>query len=198
MRKFIFILVGMLFTTVANATDVTLQGAWLHTSSSAYGDSPGVLVRLESPVFGDFSVGGEFGYHGPQEHSPYGAISGYHVLGEAIYNLHKILNIEPYILGAWGWSWWNWDRSGDMEEKGIEINVKDSFAQKYAVGGYYRLSDNWSINVEWNYFVSHVPKDSFYTSDGSFANVAGNDDRSGRIRIGQEETSLMVGVRYSF
>lgn len=194
------VLILLLLSSPSFASDkaVTVQGAWLHTSNSNYGDSAGFNAHLELPVYGDFSVGGEFGYHGPQAHDPYGDLTGYSALGEIIYNVPSTWKLKPYILAGLGWSWWNFDRSEDMASRDIVINTGNAFAQKYAVGADYPLGHDWFLNVEFYYFHADVPKDSFYGSTGAPANVAGDDNRSGRVRIGQEETAVTIGLKKRF
>lgn len=192
-KSLVGILIASLICSNAYAKAVTLQGGYLHTPNSNYGDSAGFNARLEAPVYGDFSLAGEFGYHGPQSHTPYGDISGYSSLGEVIYYAPLNWAIKPYLLGGLGWSWWNFDRSEDLQNKKIEVNLGNSFAKKVGIGFDYPIGNDWSINVEWNYFQSHVPKKSFYESDGSFANVV-TDEKT----IGQEETNIIIGIKRKF
>lgn len=193
----IFLLLFCL-TLNAHASKITVQSGWLHTPSSAYGDSVETNVRYQQPLVGDFDLALEGGYHGSTKHTIYGSISGYGALGEAIYTLPVTWAVKPYILAGAGYYWWDWHRSQDMADRGIQIETKGAFAEKLAVGADYPINDHWGLNIEWSYFHSDVPKNSFYESDGSFANVAGNDNRSGKVTIGQEETNLLIGLVYKW
>lgn len=197
------IIVLSVIAVVLSYTDLYAKEAisgnvgWLHTSNSNYGDSGVVNLRGEHQLSGDLWLGAEGGYHGRQSHDPYGDISGYSLLGEVIYYVPLNWSARPYVLGGLGWSWWQFDRSVDIQDKGIEIELGDSLAKKVAIGALWPLRDNWSMAIEWAYFQSDVPKDSHY-EDGSFANVLGDDDRSGKVTIGQEELTVTIGLRKEF
>lgn len=181
-----------LFCSNLYAADLVSQGGWLHTPNSNYGDAIVVNERIETHINKDLSIGIDGGYHGRSAHNPYGKLSGYSILGDLIYYLHVDWKLKPYLLGGLGWSWWHFDRSQDMKDKGIDINVSNTFSQKVGIGADYELGRNWSLNLEWYYFHAQVPKDSHYESNGSFANVAGGKS------LGQEETNLVVGLKYKF
>jgi opacity protein-like surface antigen len=190
MKKLMVIM--MLMCSPAYAESVVTQGVWQHTPDSNYGDGAEAVVRAEQPIIAGFSGGLEYAYHGPTSHSGYGSFSGQSLLGEALYYPTLNWKIQPYLLGGCGWSWWSFDRSQDLIDKGIEVKLGNAFADKFAVGADYPINDHWSINLEWSYFHAFVPKKSFYSSDGRFANVVGGDT------VGQEETNLAIGLRYSW
>lgn len=192
--KQIIMIVGLLFSTMAYAGDqsITIQGGWQHTANSNYGDSGEFAGRYQHSIGNNFDGLIEGSYHGNTDHYGYGDLSGYDILGGLIYNLPIFQNFSPYIMGGIGWSWWNFDRNEDMKNAGIIIKTGNSFCEKFGIGADYPLGHNWSINIEWSYFRTDVPKKSYYKNTGSFANVAGGDT------IGQEEINLMVGVKKRF
>jgi len=197
MKKVVMVFMFIFISSVCVAKDesITIHGGVLHTQNSNYGDSISSVIRVETVLIKDLNIGVEYGYHGPTSHEPnYGDMSGHSVLGDLIYYPPvKIANFRTYVLGGLGWSWWNFDRSSDLEYKGIQVDMGDSLAKKVGLGGDYAINEHWSINLEWNYFQSHVPKESYYESTGSFANVV-TDEKT----IGQEETNIMVGLKYRF
>ena len=190
--KRLIIVFMLFFCSVSSASEISVRGGWLHTPNSNYDDALTFAARAEQPIYQGFSLGVEGAYHGSQAHDPYGDISGYSVLGELIYNLPEWY-VKPYVFGGLGWAWWSFDRSQDMIDKQIDISLGNSFAKKVGIGANYEINSRWSINLEWHYFQSHVPKDSFDNTTGSFANVV-TDEKT----IGQEETNLLVGLRYKF
>lgn len=198
MKKLILVLCLICTPLYANERAVTVQSGWQHTASSAYGDGAVGAVRVEHPLVWDLSLGAEYSYHGQTFHEGYGAFKGHSLLGELIYYPKLGWKIQPFIFGGIGWSFWNFDRSKDLESRGIKVDLGDAQAEKVGVGFDYKLNDSWSLNVEWHYFHCAVPKNSYYEADGSPSNVVGNDDRSGRVTVGQEETNLMVGLKYAF
>lgn len=193
----------MFLTVPAFASEkaVTVQGGWIHTPSSAYGDDLSLSARVEQMLYKDLSLGAEYEYHGPTDHYSddsegnrftYGAFKGHSLLGELIYYPRLNWSAKPYILGGLGWSWWDFELSNASKDAGYKVDLGSSFAKKVAVGLSYPINQKWSFNLEWSYFQSHVPKDS------EPYNILGDDDRSGRTRIGQEETSLLAGIKFHF
>lgn len=188
----LFLFLLMATSAFAGDRSLTVLGGWEHTPNSNYGDGADIDARLESPLYGDLNAALEASYHSPMTHIKYGDLSGYSALGEIVYRPSSTWKLKPYAFGGAGWSWWNFDRNEDMVSKDIVINVGDAFAQKYGVGASYDLGSGWSLVVEWSYFRTDVPKDSYYGASGAFANVAGGST------IGEEETNLSVGFRRSF
>ena len=197
MKKLI-VLLAMLVTTNAWAVSVTTQGAWQHLGNSNVGDGAEAIARVEQPLLWDLSGGLEYAYHGPTHHNGYGAFSAHSLLGELLYYPRFNWKAKPYIVGGLGESWWSFARSQDTINRGIEVKLGSAFAQKVGIGFNYPLGHNWSLNAEWAYFHADVPKNSFYSVDGSPSIILGDDNRSGRTTVGQEETSLAVGLRYEF
>lgn len=195
MKKWLMVM--MLVSGTAYAGDLTVQGGWDHSSNSNYGDSAVINGRLETPVTPILNLGGELSYHGPQSHNTVGDVSGYSVLGEAVYYPPVSWKLKPYVIGGLGWSWWDFDREQNIIDSGITIKLGDSFCQKVGLGADYPLNANWSLNVEWSYFHTNIPKDS-KEADGSPSAALGTDDRHGGITIGQEEMCLTGGLKYRF
>lgn len=191
------VLIGLLISSPVFAEEILVQGGWLHTGNSNYGDSAEVTLRTEKRVLRDLGVGVEYAFHGPTYHEEYGDFIGHSVLGELIYYPNVKWKIKPYILGGLGWSWWDFKGNAYLKDAGIEVDLGDARAEKFAVGADYPINKNWSFNIEWSYFHAAVPKDSYY-ADGSFANVLGDDDRRGEITVGHEECNLLFGLRYKF
>lgn len=193
--------VGVLLGTFAHAGDVTIQGGLQQTPNSNYGNGSEWVARYEQPIYKDFGLGIEGAYHGKTSHNyetgSYGDVSGYSVLLDILYHPSVSWKLKPYILGGVGWSWWSFDRSQEMIDKGIEINLGDCLAYKVGAGLDYPLGKGWYLNVEWNHFQCDILKDSHY-QDGSFANVLGDDNRSGSVRIGQGEENFLIGLKKRF
>lgn len=206
--KSLILMIGVLITTTACASEVTVHGGWQHTVNSNKGDGATFDVRVEQPVWKGFSLGLEGGYHGETDNTSesgqsYGDLSGTHLLAELLYYPPVKWRVKPYIFGGWGWSWWSFDRSQSMQDAHIQIDMGDSFAEKYGFGADYAINENWSLNIEWSFFETDIPKDSYYQgeanhADGTFANVLGDDDGSGRVTTGHGETNLVVGLKYRF
>jgi opacity protein-like surface antigen len=173
-----------------------VQAGVQQTPNSNYGNGGEYVVRYEHPIYGDLNVGLEGAYHGATSHNSdtgtYGDVSGWSLLPELIYYPSFGWKVKPYLLGGLGWSWWNFDRSQDLINKQIEVKLGNSFATKAGIGFDYPIGRNWSINVEWDYFHSHVPKEA-HDSLGHNSIVI-TDEKT----IGQEEFDLVIGVRYSF
>jgi hypothetical protein len=192
MKRVWLTLAFILSTTPLWAASATLQGSWLHTPDSNYSDSAGLNARLEAPLYRDLSIAGEFGYHGEQSHGGAGSISGYHLLPELIYYPSFGWKIRPYLLGGWGWSFWNFDKSQDTKDRQIEVNLGNSFAQKYGVGANYPLGHDWFLNIEWSYFHSFIPREAHYSYGGN--SIILTDGST----IGQEETNFTIGLGYQW
>ena|SRR3990167_3660902 len=188
---------GVIVGHVAHAGDLTLQGGFAQTPNSNYGNGSEWVARYESPIYGNLGLAAEGAYHGKTSHNhdsgTYGDLSGWTVLGGPVYHLPVSWRLKPYILGLLGWGWWSFDRSEDMENKGIEINMGDTYAWKAGIGTDYPLGGNWFLNVEYFRFGSWIPKESHYTSTGEFANVVTSDDR-----LGQEANCFMIGIKKKF
>lgn len=204
MKKFIIGLILLISSTVY-AEDITVQGGFLYTDNSNYGNGYSTNVRVEKRILSDLALGLEGGWHGPQQHypdtynvSPYGDMFGSHLIGEVIYYPPLNWKAKPYGFAGFGWSWWDFERAEELTSRGIGVAMHDAPAQKYGFGFDLALLKGWFLNVEYNYFHAFVPLDTYYESDGSFANVIGNDDRSGRRKIGQEEHNVVIGIKYRF
>lgn len=197
----------MLFSaTPVRAAEVTANGGWQHTSNSNYTDNAVVNTRVEQTVvetkYGKLNAAIDGGYHGPTDHrtdsnASYGSVHGWSLLGDLVYYPPVKWKVRPYLLGGLGWSWWDFSAGEEVSSRNISVDLGDSFAKKVGFGADYRINDRWSINLEWYYFQSHVPKDARH-ADGSPSAVLGDDDRKGRTTIGQEETNLVVGLKYRF
>lgn len=199
---FLIVLCAFNCLPMAAASKISAGAGWQHTSNSNYSDGVTANGRVETPIFWELSIGGEYEYHGPTKHgadSPtdgyYGDVSGHSILGEIIYHpaWAKVWRLEPYIFGGIGWGWWSFDRSSDLKDKGISVSLGDSLAKKVGLGLEWRISGPWKMALEWSYFHSHIPKDA-YESDGTYSAILG-DDRSHRDdgpTIGQEETNLLI------
>ena len=202
MKESIYVMAGLIaWASIAHASSVTVQGGYLHTPNSNYGDSGTVTVRSDLSVtdskLGLLSAGGELGYHGKATHGYYGRVSGVSALGTVSYTPATPWKVKPYILGGLGWSWWDFAESKELRDvEGITIDLGDSLAEKVALGLTWPIRGNWSGNIEWSYFHTAIPKKAW--KDGLPADVGGNDDRSGTVRLGWEETNLVVGLVYSF
>src|SRR3990167_8608937 len=91
------------------------------------------------------------------------------------------------------------DNPGSYGDLSGHAVLGDSFAKKVGVGIEWPLGNGWLLGMEWSYFHSYVPKDSFYEADGSYANVLGDDaSHGGRIKVGQEETNLVAVIKRTF
>ena len=200
-KKPLLLLLLLLCTTVKADDSLLLQGGWSHTSSSAYGDAGTAVVRYEHGVLDSLAVGAEYGYHGAQSHYTddaqgdrftYGSISGHSVMGDLIYRLPEMKKLKPYILGGLGVSIWDFDLTQESKDAGYEVRLGNSLAYKAEVGVDYAINERWSLNLAWSYFKTDVPKES------TPHQLLGDDDRSGRVRIGQEELSLVAGIKYKF
>lgn len=186
---------------------VMVQGGWLHTSSSNYGDAGTLSARYEHRLYRELWVGVDGTYHGATERHngdddntfSYGEVSGYSAVGTLAYRPEwaKAGKLEPYVLGGWGWSWWQFEASDRVEALGVQVDLGDSPMYKAAVGTLYRLSDSWSIQAEWAFIQTRIPKEAT-NADGSPSILLGDDNRSGRITIGEEEFLTTVGLRYEF
>lgn len=191
MKRLIVVMMLMCNTVYAGDTSILLQGNWLHTPSSAQGDAETGVIRLEHPIFTPFALGAEFEYQGNVSHHIYGWMNGYGFLGELIFRPYANKHFKPYLLGGLGWYDWNFRESSYLQDKGITVDVDPARATKIAIGTDIPINDQWSINIEWAYFKSDIPKDSHY-ADGTFSNVVGGDT------VGREETNIGVGLRYKF
>lgn len=204
MRKLILISLMFCLTGCAHeayAKSVTVQGGWQHTPNSNYGDGSEVVVRAEHEIvenqFGVLSGGAEYAYHGPTSRFPedapeYGDVSGHTAILEAIYYPPVKWKLEPYVLAGIGWGWWDFDRSEDTASRDIDVDLGNAKCVKYAIGANWRLNPTWSVNVEWAYFETDIPKNAHY-SDGSFSNIMDTGPT-----VGHAETTLLVGVRVDF
>ena len=191
------IVVMLLNCSLAFAGDLTLQGGLQQTPNSNYGNGSESVIRYEHPVYDNLTLAIDGAYHGATSHNhdtgTYGDMSGWSLLAGPVYYVPVDWKFKPYIGGLLGWSWWNFDRSQDMKDKGIEINLGNSLAWKAVIGANYAIGGNWSINLEYFRFGSWVPKESYYSSTGSFANVITSDKN-----LGQEENGFMLGLKYKF
>lgn len=190
------IVIGLLLCDTALAVDLTISGGLEQTPNSNYGNGAESLIRYEK-LFGDFGLAVEGAYHGKTAHNSdsgtYGDVSGYSLLLEPIYHLPVSWRLKPYILGGLGWSWWHFDRSQDMIDRGIEVKLGNSLAYKVGVGADFPIGNSWFLDLEYFHFGSWVPKKSFYTSDGTFANVVSSDKN-----LGQETNCFMIGLKKRF
>lgn len=192
MKKLIVVAFLLLSSAAwAGDTSILLQGAWLHTPSSAQDDNVNGAIRLEHPILAPFAVGAEFEYKGKVEHTIYGWMNGYGFLGELIFRPEVNERFKPYLLGGIGWYDWNFRESSYLQDKEITVDVDPSRGVKIAIGTDIKINEQWSFNVEWAYFKADIPKDSHY-ADGTFSNVVGGDT------VGREETNLGVGLRYKW
>lgn len=191
----------MLLASPALASEITVSGGLAHTSNSNYGDGGSINVRIQNPIYQDLSLGVEYSYHSPQQHGTndaqgnyvsYGSVEGNSVLAEILYYPNVNWTLKPYILSGWGWSWWDFNASQYTKDQGASVSLRSSFAQKYGIGAVYPINDRWSLMGEWSWFGTNIPKSSQPT------NWLGDDDRSGRVRIGQEELCLTAGLKYKW
>lgn len=189
----------------ASANSVSIYGGYAHTANSNDGDGGEYGARIEFPFARDFAVAFDGMYFSPSEHAGVGDLDGFATLGELFYYPPvDLAGFQPYIYGGAGWSWWGFERNSDMARRGIQITTGDTFAQKYGAGFQKKIGDpkNKTLDlkfwVEFSYFHADIPKDSFYESTGAFANVGGDDDRSGRVRFGYGPTSILVGIKGGF
>lgn len=191
------LIVGLLFCNTALAGDLTVQGGFSQSPNSNYGNGSTFVARYETPIVDSLNIAIDGSYHGPQGHNhdsgTYGDMSGFSLLVGPVYHAPLNWRIKPYIGALIGWSWWDFERSQDMVDKGIEINLGDSLAWKAVIGANYAIGGNWSINVEYFRFGSWVPKESYYSSNGQFANVLSSDEN-----LGQEENGFVVGLKYKW
>lgn len=197
MKKLIIIL--MLICSTAYAGEVTIQSGLLTTQNSNYGESVSVNARYETQVIPQLNGAVEVGYHGPTSHYPenrgehaYGDMSGLHVMAGPIWYPPVDWIVKPYIGGFLGWSFWSFNRSQEVRDLGISVDLGNSFAKKVCVGGDYKINEQWSFNTEINYFQSHVPKDA-KESDGRNSLLL-TDEKT----IGQEEICIVAGLKYKF
>lgn len=200
MKKLILIL-AILISNTAWADSISVQGGWLHTQNSNYGDGEQIQARAEKELivnkFGSIGAGLEYGYHGKtsryaEEGTQYGRFSGHTIMGEAIYHTPEHRKVSLYILAGLGWGWWNFDEAAYSKEAGITVDAGNNWCQKYGLGADYRLNENWSLNLEWGYFQTDIPKNAHY-SDGSFSNIMD----TGKT-IGEGETYLIGGVKFKW
>lgn len=191
------LLVSLLICQTAFAGDLTLQGGLQQTPNSNYGNGSEWLARYEQPVYGDLGLAVEGAYHGKTSHNhdtgSYGDLSGWTVLGGPVYHLPVSWRLKPYILGMLGWGCWSFDRSQEMRDAGIEIHMGDALAWKAGIGVDYAIGGNWFLNLEYFRFGSWIPKQSFYSATGEFANVVTSDEN-----LGQEENVFVIGLKYRF
>lgn len=200
MKKiFMLTIVCILLCSHLSAADITVNGGLLHTQNSNYGDGVSTNIRVEKPILNQVNAGLEAGYHGPTSHYSedkdgfqYGKLSGYSLLGELLWYPEVNWRVKPYILGGWGYSWWDFDRSQDVKDLGISVDMGNAFAQKYGLGADYLINEHWSFNMEWYWFRASVPKDARH-SDGSNSIIL-TDEKT----IGQEETCIVLGLKYSW
>lgn len=194
MKKWVLIGLMVLSTRIALAESVVVQGGWLHTPNSNYGDSGIVGVRAEHDINEYLGVGLDYSYHGetsvfPEDAPEYGGFDGHAVIaGVSIYPIQA--KIRPYLFLGAGWSWWDFHESDDTKSRGISVDAGDSFCVKYAIGADWKLDSHWSLNIEWSYFETDIEKNANY-ADGSFSNILDTGDT-----LGHGETNVVVGVRY--
>ena len=206
MRYFILAF-GMFLCTNVYAISLTAQGGWEHTSNSNYGDGGTATARIEQSVLGDLSLGAEYNYHGQMDHGngndaepiDYGDVSGHSVLADLLYRPSQLVfgRLHPYVVGGLGWSWWDFTPSDQTNSLGIEAKLGDAFCYKAGAGVDYEINERWSLNVEWSFFKAKIPVDAF-NPDGSRSILLGDDAGSGRVRLGEEETRVVGGIRYNF
>lgn len=194
MKRWLIVLM-MLVSQNAFADSVSVGGGWSHTNNSNYGDSALFLARYEKAVYGPLGIGLEGSYHGPQSHNhdigSYGDMSGWSAIPYIVVRPEVDWQVKPYGLAGYGYSWWTFDRSQDMADKGIAIDMGDTTCFMLATGLETQIKGIlWAIEL--SYFQAQVPLNAYYESNGSFANVVGDDDRSGRRRIGQPEIRIML------
>lgn len=182
--------------------ELSSRGGWIHTSSSAIGDSGTVGVRAEQEVVKDVSLGAEYEYHGAMNHYgshkggfSQGDVSGHSIVAEILYypEWAKWQKLQPYVFGGPGWSWWNWAESDEVKALGITVDAGDNWCYKVGAGLEYPVSDRWSLQVEWSFFKAYIPKDARH-ADGSFSAIGGDDNG----HVGEEELSLVAGAKYKF
>ena len=209
MKKITTLLFTLAFCTTAFAEDQAFvtHGGWEHTASSAYEDSWTGSVRYEHRLYRELWVAPEYTYHGPMEHhtgeddSPfnYGDVSGHSVLVDLIYypEWARIKKVEPYLIGGAGWSFWEFKESQQVSDLGVSVALGDSFVYKVGVGSTYQISPRCELIIEWSFFKSDVPKTAT-NADGSESILLGDDNKHGHITIGEEETRLTAGLRFSW
>ena len=193
---------------LAEDNAIVAHGGWQHTASSAYEDSGTSSVRYEHRLYKNLWIGPEYTYHGPVEHHTgqddgtrfdYGNISGHSLLLDVIYYPEwvNVKNIQAYTITGAGWSLWDFAESNGVKDLEIMVDLGDAFAYKFGAGVVYPINDDWSFLVEWSFFKASIPKDA-YEADGSYSAILGDDKASGRVRIGEEETRLTFGLKYSW
>lgn len=199
MKKLLLVIVLILTTTQLYAdSSITFQSGIEQTPNSNYGNGLESIIRYEHTVYGDISLGLEGSYHGATSHnsdtSTYGEMSGWGLLLEPIYHIPiSTWKLKLYILGGIGWSWWNFDRSEDLINKEIEVKLGNSLAYKVGIGADYPIRNSWFLNMEYSYFGSWVPKESYYSTTREFANVVSSDKN-----LGQGENILTLGIKYKW
>ena len=197
MKKWIAFIALILTTSVCYGADdsIVVNGGWLHTSSSAYGESGTGSVRYEHRLYKNLWVAPEYTYHGGMSHNngqdvSYGDVSGHSLLADLIWYPKVAWATQPYILVGAGWSWWYFDKDNTNV---IDVDLGDSFAYKVGVGASYPINSSWSLVTEWSFFKTDIPKDA-YNPDGSESVLLGDDHG----KIGEEEFCITVGARYSW
>ena len=205
--KKLMVIAMLLISSLAWAGDnaVVVGGGLAHTANSNYGDGGTLSARYERRVWGDLWAGPHYIYHGPMEHgsgnddtpTDYGDLSGHSILADLIYRpaWARVGSLEAYVLGGAGWSWWDFNESQATRDADITVDMGDSFAYLFGVGLDYRLNANWLVGAEWSFYKTMIPKDARY-SDGSYSALLGDDRASGRERLGEEESRVVVSVRY--
>ena len=207
MNKLLLSLV-LLFSTSVYAKDnaFIVQEGLEHTSNSNYGDSWTYSARYEKRVWGNLWLGPEYTYHSPMLHHngnddtqfDYGDLSGHSLLADLIWHSDIVLvGFSPYLIGGAGWSWWGFEESEKVETLGISVNMGDAFAYKVGTGATYPINNHWSFIIEWSFFKSKIPYIATHL-DGTPSTILGNDDSSGEVKLGEEETRLVGGMRYKF
>lgn len=201
-RILCLLILQLLIVNNANADSLIAQGGLQHTPNSNDGDgivtSLGYEKTLLENSLGELDAKLSYDYHGPTSVYPesapdYGDFSGHAVLAGLTWHLPiELLQARPYLGALFGWSWWDFDESEDTKMRDINVDTGDSFCEKYSIGGNWKLSDHWSLNIEWHFFKTDIPKDAHYP-DGSHSNILD----TGKTR-GHGPTNFLVGLRYEF
>lgn len=206
--RYAWVLIASLIASPVMADDnaVVVHGGWQHTSNSNYNDGATGSIRYERRLLGDFWVAPDYTYHGDMLHHngnddaqfDYGDLSGHSLLGDLIWHPDiEVVGFSPYLIAGAGWSWWSFDVAPDTEALGIEVEMGGTFAYKAGAGVNYNLGRGWYANLEWSFFKALVPYTATHP-DGTPSYILGDDRASGEVRVGEEESRLVLGVRKEF
>jgi len=199
MRRISLLIAFMLYSTMAWASSLTLQGGYENTRNNQSDDTWQAVVRLEQPVYGDWSVALEGAHHGrqyfPSVDDPkgdFGSLSGYGGMFDVLFRPEVNERVSPYILGGVGYFLWDFKENPLLQDNQVTVDVDDSVAYKLGVGVDIKLNSRWWLNLETNYFTAEIDKKATDPT-GREWHVVGADSN-----IGNELWNFMVGLKYEF